>query len=44
MEKFIVVLTEKAKQDISLHKRSGNKAIERKIKSFLEELKVHPFS
>lgn len=44
MEKFIVVLTEKAKQDISLHKRSGNKVIERKIKSFPEELKVHPFS
>ncbi|MBU3658341.1 MAG: Txe/YoeB family addiction module toxin [Flavobacteriales bacterium] len=44
MGKFVVVLTEKAKNDISLHKRSGNKAIERKIKTFLEELKVHPFT
>jgi len=34
----------KTRHFTSLHKRSGNKAIERKIKTFLEELKVHPFS
>jgi toxin YoeB len=44
MGKFIVVLTEKAKIDIVNHKKSGNKSVERKIKTFLEELKVHPYT
>lgn len=44
MGEFIVLLTEKAKLDIAKHKKSGNKANEKKIKSFLEELKIHPFS
>lgn len=44
MEKFIVVLTEEAKSDIAKHKKSGNKSNEKKIKIFLEELKIHPFS
>ena len=44
MGKFIVVLTEIAKSDIAKHKKSGNKANEKKIKAFLEELKIHPFS
>ncbi len=44
MGKFIVFLTEKAKNDIAKHKKFGNKSIERKIKTILEELKSHPYS
>jgi toxin YoeB len=44
MGKFVVVLTEKAKEDIARHKQSGNKANEKKIKTFLEELKEHPYT
>lgn len=44
MEQFIVYLTKKALADIAKHKKSGNKAVERKIKEILEELKVHPYT
>lgn len=44
MGKFVVVLTEKAKADITKHKRSGNKSNEKKIKTFLEELKTDPYT
>lgn len=44
MGKFIVYLTQKAKDDIAKHKKSGNKAVEIKIKKILEELKNHPFT
>lgn len=44
MGKFVVVLTEKAKADITKHKKSGNKSNENKIKTFLEELKTHPYT
>lgn len=44
MGKFIVLLTQKAKDDITKHKKSGNKATETKIKKILEELKEHPYS
>lgn len=42
MGKFIVELTEKALKDIALHKKSGDKSSEKKIKKILEELKEHP--
>ncbi|PKP51763.1 MAG: Txe/YoeB family addiction module toxin [Bacteroidetes bacterium HGW-Bacteroidetes-12] len=42
MGKFVVFLTQKAKDDIAKHKKSGNKAAETKIKKILEELKNHP--
>ncbi|MBW7869127.1 MAG: Txe/YoeB family addiction module toxin [Brumimicrobium sp.] len=44
MGKFIVELTEKALKDIALHKKSGNKSSEKKIKKILEELKEHPYT
>ena len=44
MGKFIVYLTQKAKDDIAKHKKSGNKANETKIKKILEELKNHPYT
>ncbi|MFA7446618.1 MAG: Txe/YoeB family addiction module toxin [Flavobacteriaceae bacterium] len=44
MGKFIVLLTQKAKDDIAKHKKSGNKASETKIKKILEELKEHPYT
>ncbi len=44
MGKFIVYLTQKAKDDIAKHKKSGNKASETKIKKILEELKTHPYT
>lgn len=44
MGKFIVLLTQEAKDDIAKHKKSGNKASETKIKKILEELKEHPYT
>lgn len=44
MGKFIVNLTPKALEDLSKHKKSGNKASEKRIKKFLEELKEHPYT
>jgi len=44
MGKFIVYLTQKAKDDIAKHKKSDNKASEIKIKKILEELKNHPYT
>lgn len=43
MGKFIVLLTQQAKDDIAKHKKSGNKVSEAKIKKILEELKENPF-
>lgn len=42
MGKFVVYLTEKAEKDLAKHKKSGDKAVETKIKKILEELKEHP--
>lgn len=42
MGKFIVSYTEKARKDFKRHKKSGNKAVEKKIKKILNELKEHP--
>jgi toxin YoeB len=36
--------TDKALEDIDFHKASGNKAVRKKIKDFLEELAEHPFT
>ena len=44
MGHFIVYLTQQAKDDISKHKKSGNKSAEKKIKNILEELKQHPYT
>ena len=35
--------TDKAKEDISFHKKNGNKPILNKLLSLLEELVEHPF-
>lgn len=44
MAKFVVLLTQKAKDDIAKHKRSGNKSSETKIKKILAELQEHPYT
>ncbi len=42
MGKFIIEYTEKAKKDFKKHKKSGDKATQKRIKRVLEELKTHP--
>lgn len=39
MGQFVIFLTSKAKADIAKHKKSGNKSVENKIKTILNELK-----
>lgn len=36
--------TNKAKEDIAAHKKSGNKAVLNKLLKLLEELTEHPFT
>jgi len=36
--------TDKAKEDIDLHKKSGNKAVLNKLLTLLDELTEHPFT
>ena len=36
--------TDKAKEDIAAHKKSGNKAVLNKLLTLLEQLEEHPFS
>ena len=36
--------TDKAKKDISVHKKAGNKAVLHKLFTLLEELAEHPFT
>lgn len=36
--------TDKAKEDIAAHKKTGNKAILNKLLNLLEELSEHPFT
>jgi toxin YoeB len=43
MSGFTLRLSDQAKEDIRLHKESGNKAIIKKITLLLEELGRHPF-
>lgn len=42
MGKFVVFLTDRAKKDIQKHKKFGDKASGKKIRTILEELKHHP--
>lgn len=44
MGQFVIFLTSKAKADIAKHKKSGNKSVEKKIKTILNELKEHPYT
>jgi toxin YoeB len=37
-------ITEQAKKDLEVHKKSGNKVVLKKIKTLLEELIEHPFT
>ncbi len=41
---YFLDFTNKATEDISIHKKAGNKVIINKILSFLEELIEHPFT
>ncbi|MFA7327652.1 MAG: Txe/YoeB family addiction module toxin [Candidatus Kapaibacterium sp.] len=41
---FHLEFTDKAKQDISAHKKAGNKAILNKVLKILEEISENPFS
>ena len=36
--------TDKAKEDIAFHKKSGNKATQKKLLTLLEELAEHPLT
>ncbi len=44
MSSYILRFSEQAKEDIRLHKKSGNKAVINKITLFLEELAHHPLT
>lgn len=41
---YVLDFTDDAKLDLKFHKKSGNKAILKKIVIFLEEITEHPFS
>jgi len=43
MNSYILRFSEKAKEDIKLHKKSGNKSVVNKITLLLEELTNHPY-
>ena len=44
MSNYILRFSEQAKDDIRLHKKSGNKSFVNKITLLLEELVLHPFT
>jgi toxin YoeB len=44
MSGYIIRFSDQAKDDISHHKKSGNKAVVKKITLLLEELAIHPFT
>ena len=44
MNSYILRFSEQAKEDIRLHKKSGNKSVVNKITLLLEELGRHPFT
>ncbi len=44
MSSYILRFSEQAKEDISYHKKSGNKVVFNKITLLLEELTEHPFT
>ncbi len=41
---YRIVFTKQAQNDIDFHKKSGNRAVLKKINTFLEELVQHPFA
>jgi toxin YoeB len=41
---YVLQFSQKMDEDLLFHKKSGNKAILRKIVAFLEEIEEHPFS
>lgn len=41
---YLLDFTDKAREDIAGHKKTGNKAVLRKILHLLEELTEHPFT
>lgn len=41
---YHLCFTNKAKNDIDFHKKSGNKSIQKKLIFLLEELAEHPFT
>lgn len=43
MGKFIIELTDTAKEHLRIHKKAGNKATIKKINSILVDLSNHPF-
>ncbi len=44
MNSYILRFSEQVKEDIRLHKKSGNKSVVNKITLLLEELGRHPFT
>ncbi len=42
--KYRLDFTEQSLEDIDFHKKSGNKAVLKKLKQLLEELTEHPFT
>lgn len=44
MSSYTLYISDQAKDDIRLHKKSGNKAVLNKITLLLGELTLHPFS
>jgi len=41
---FIIIIKPEAERDIRAHKKSGNKAVIKKITTILNELKHHPYT
>lgn len=44
MSSYTLRFSEQAKEDIRLHKKSGNKAVINKLVALLEELAKHPYT
>lgn len=43
MGKYIVTVSEKAKQELSRHYKSGNKVLLKRIEQIFDELSEHPY-
>ena len=41
---YILLFSRKTEEDLLFHKKSGNKAVLKKIIAFLEEIVEHPYS
>ncbi|MDP3928822.1 MAG: Txe/YoeB family addiction module toxin [Bacteroidota bacterium] len=44
MSSYNLLFSEQAKEDIRIHKKSGNKAVVNKISVLLAELLLHPYT